>query len=214
MTNMDQYENFVHFGIATVCICVPTYWVIILISYYERLTPVKQWFTKKWHGLRRKDPAILHGPKRRNAQDKRVTRPGGLQRTATNVDLQERIRSLSDTPLRPSFTPRNPNDSREARQNGTVGSGPGPRRSTVQFSEPFHHPRHHDGAVGAEQSPNTSDVETAAAAAARTGQLRPEVRSTNSSNLQQPDADGGSILRRLSLKGRSKSEGEVPILPV
>lgn len=94
MTNMKD-EGFKRFGVVTVCISVPTYWLLILISWREKLGPLEILVNNKCRALLGKKATV--GVVRRSYKSKDRKHLKATQKNAINASLQHRLTSMSFT---------------------------------------------------------------------------------------------------------------------
>ena len=156
MTNMPTEEPFVRSGIATVCISIPTYWLLVLISWREKLG-LKKVFRNLFSRGREQDGALGNGFRLDKVRARKGLKP--TQSSATNSTLQRRLTSLNNTPGARRSSAGHPDqelDNLTTRQNGTGSPSPVVRRATVQFADPFPNPIRQQSAIVA---PDASDLD-------------------------------------------------------
>ena len=207
MTNMNPREDFVRFGIVTVCVAVPTYWLLVLISFRERLG-LKKVFTDFLARRRGQKDDLMNGKRNHRSKDRKHLKLRPTQNSAVNASLERRLTSLSlslssSQGERPSIGRIDQQlDDVANKQNGAVAPESVPRRPTIRFNEPFDHTARHHGSLVAEPSPNTSDVDVAIQV------RRPErVRSMEDGiDRGQRVPKRSSLLRRFSSGSGSEKE--------
>ncbi len=189
MTNMNDHEGFRRFGVATVCISVPTYWLLVLISWREKLGPLKIPITNRYHTLLGKQGKV--GAVRRSYKSKDRRHLKATQKNAIYASLQRRLTSMSSIQGGRGSISRNDQevDDLGNGKDPVTGSGPAPRRATVQFEETLQRPSRHGTAITTEFSPTSSGVNVA-------GSVQ---RSDRAPNLQESTDRNGDVPRRSSL---------------
>ena len=203
MTNITADEGFRRFGIATVCISVPTYWLLILISWREKITPLKIAITNKCRTLLGKKAKV--GVVRRSYKSKDRKHLKATQKNAINASLQRRLTSMSSTQGgRGSIGQADQELDELGAKNRSVSPAPIPRRATVQFEETLQRPSRHETAIIAEPSPNTSDVDVAES-------MR---RANRATSMPEGTDRNGTAPRRSSLLRRFSSSSGVEAPPV
>ena len=206
MTNMPQQEGFVRFGGVIVAVAVPTFALILLISYHEKLVPVRKLLWAQYDKLLRRKTKAISGTKSHRTRDRKRLKPG--QPNARHSSLQRRLTSLSENEAVRRPTGLSDQEMTDLpKQANAVDGSPVPRRPTIKWSEPFDHLSQKHASNVAEPSPNTSDVEV------KSPIKRPDrVKSTEEAPSKR---DGGprrqSLLRRFSSGSGSERPAQSPV---